>query len=162
MYVMRIIILFIAFWVSVSCQTLCNPIEIPIEIVDFSSITKDSLITLCNSSINRNKSIGVFGGSYSIMEESHIVKDGWRHYLNNNVTDYGKSGYGFSSDQGSIQDEVDSCDIKDIYVLWASTNDFNFPVFNCTMDVSRAFRSSYSHVNCGYALLTNDKIWLMV
>ena len=39
---------------------------------------------------------------------------------------YGVGGAGFSRDQGyTIQRQVDSAGIFDIYVLWASTNDFN-------------------------------------
>jgi len=119
--------------VFVSCEAEALPIapeEVNVEtgrqVIDFSKISPDSLIVLCSTSSNRNKSIGVLGGSYTITEESAIVKNSWCHYLNCSVTDYGKSGYGFSINQGSIQDEADNCDVKDIYVLWASTNDFNF------------------------------------
>lgn len=112
-----------------SCTVLAPSIntEIPQEKVeiDFTKITVDSLRVLCNTSVNRGKTIGVFGGSYSIIEGSEIVKDSWCTYLNAYVTDYGVGGYGFSREQGSIQNEVDYCDSKDIYVLWASTNDFN-------------------------------------
>ena len=40
------------------------------------------------------------------------------------VKDYGIPGHGYSSLQGSIQNQVDMCDLKDIYVLWSSNNDF--------------------------------------
>lgn len=111
-----------------SCKAIDIPtdeiVEQPRRFVDFSLITNDSLIVLCNTSPFKNKSIGVFGGSYSIIPESRVVKDGWKFYLNADVIDYGCGGYGFSYKQGSIQDEVDNCDVHDIYVLWASTNDF--------------------------------------
>lgn len=93
--------------------------------IDFTKIDLDSLNILCNISENRDKTIGVLGGSYSIIEGSEIVKDSWSLFLNCTYTDYGMGGFGFSSDQGSIQDEADRCESKDIYVLWASTNDFN-------------------------------------
>ena len=119
--------LFIPF-VIFSCKAIDVPtdeiVEHPRSYIDFTSITYDSLIVLCNSSPFKNKSIGVFGGSYSMIPESRVVKDGWKSYLNADVFDYGRGGYGFSCKQGSIQDEVDNCNVKDIYVLWASTNDF--------------------------------------
>ena len=74
---------------------------------------------------NWGKSIGVFGGSLSVNEESQAAKNIWKENLNVTVTDYGVGGAGFSSLQGtSIQSQVDSADVKDIYILWASTNDY--------------------------------------
>lgn len=112
-----------------SCQVLDLPEERVIQTsrkpIVFSAISEDSLIVLCNNSSYRNKSIGVFGGSYSIIDGSEIVKNSWTYYLNASVTNYGHNRYGFSRKQGSIQDDVDNCDVKDVYVLWASTNDFN-------------------------------------
>lgn len=127
--------LFLCLFLSViiSCRGLeiieveieaVHTIEDSLNIIDFTTISLDSLQTLSKLSKNRNKSIGIFGGSYTIYKGSEIVKESWANYLDDVVTDYGQYGYGFSSDQGSIQDEVNGCDIKDIYVLWASTNDF--------------------------------------
>ena len=74
---------------------------------------------------NEGKTIGVFGGSHSVREESQAAKDLWRQKLNVTITDYGVSGAGFSSLQGtSIQTQVDGAASKDIYILWGSTNDF--------------------------------------
>ena len=78
---------------------------------------------------NTNKSIGVFGGSFSVIAESNYAKRYWKEYLKCSVTNYGEGGAGYSSLQKglqghSIQDQVDNAGVHDIYVLWASTNDF--------------------------------------
>lgn len=75
---------------------------------------------------NQWKSVGVFGGSLSVNAESQTAKDIWRKRLGVEITDYGVSGAGFSSLQGttSIQAQVDGATSKDIYILWASTNDY--------------------------------------
>lgn len=78
-----------------------------------------------STSKNYGKSIGVFGGSISVIPESQSAKNVWRKYLNVQVIDYGIGGYGFSSLQGSIQTEVNKATPLDIYILWASTNDYN-------------------------------------
>jgi lysophospholipase L1-like esterase len=76
-------------------------------------------------SVNYGKSIGIFGGSLSVIQPSQSAKAIWKKYLNVRITDYGIGGYGFSSKQGSIQTQVDHATAKDIYILWASTNDYN-------------------------------------
>ena len=74
---------------------------------------------------NFGKSVGVFGGSLSVYPESETAKDLWRKNLAMDVTSYGVGGAGFSSLQGtSIQQQVDGAAKKDVYVLWASTNDY--------------------------------------
>lgn len=74
---------------------------------------------------NSGKSIGVFGGSLSVYSESETAKNIWRSILDAEVTSYGVAGAGFSSLQGtSIQQQVDNAAVHDIYVLWASTNDY--------------------------------------
>ena len=78
----------------------------------------------CQFSPNRGKSVAVFGGSLSVNKESQAAKLMWSEYLNLHVTDYGHGGYGFSSLQGSIQDQVNRARRHDIYILWASTNDY--------------------------------------
>jgi lysophospholipase L1-like esterase len=78
----------------------------------------------CQQSSFYGKSVAVFGGSVSVITQSKAGKDIWKDYLNWDITDYGKSGYGFSSLQGSIQTEVENCGVHDVYILWASTNDF--------------------------------------
>ena len=70
-------------------------------------------------------SIGVFGGSLSVNRESNAAKQIWADRLGADVITYGVGGAGFSSLQGhSIQRQVDSAGVHDVYVLWASTNDF--------------------------------------
>ena len=74
---------------------------------------------------NFGKTIAVFGGSLSVLEESDAAKQIWADLLGAEVTTYGVGGAGFSCDQGySLQRQVDMADDYDIYVLWASTNDF--------------------------------------
>ena len=77
------------------------------------------------SSFNYGKSVAVFGGSVSVIPVSDSAKNLWRKYLGMRVTDFGVSGAGFSSLQGkSLQQQVDEAGVFDIYVLWASTNDY--------------------------------------
>lgn len=71
-------------------------------------------------------SIGLFGGSYTRASGSEIVINMWKDSLSFDVINYGEHGYGFSSLQGSIQTSVENADILDVYVLWASTNDFMY------------------------------------
>ena len=71
------------------------------------------------------KTVGVFGGSVSVRAESETAKTIWKRVCGVSVTSYGVSGAGFSSLQGtSIQTQVAGAASKDIYILWASTNDF--------------------------------------
>ena len=71
-------------------------------------------------------SIGVFGGSLSVFENSNAAKEIWKRVLRiDNIKDYGVPGAGFSSEQGtSVQTQVMSAGIHDVYILWASTNDY--------------------------------------
>ena len=89
----------------------------------FSQYRNDSL-TL-NKSFNYGKSVAVFGGSVSVIPESDSAKSMWKEYLGMTITNYGVSGAGFSSLQGkSLQQQVDDAGVFDIYILWASTNDY--------------------------------------
>ena len=75
---------------------------------------------------NYGKSIAVFGGSLSVNKESDAAKQIWADLLKAKVVTYGVGGAGFSCEQGyTLQKQVDTADVFDIYVLWASTNDFN-------------------------------------
>ena len=74
---------------------------------------------------NFGKSIAVFGGSLSVNDESDAAKQMWADLLDAEITTYGAGGAGFSLEQGySIQHQVDTAGLHDIYILWASTNDF--------------------------------------
>ena len=76
-------------------------------------------------SFNYGKSVAVFGGSVSVIPESDSAKILWEKYLGMTITNYGVPGAGFSSLQGkSLQQQVDEAGVFDIYVLWASTNDY--------------------------------------
>ena len=74
---------------------------------------------------NYGKSIAVFGGSLSVNKESDAAKQVWADLLNARVTTYGVGGAGFAVSKGySLQHQVDTAGVYDVYVLWASTNDF--------------------------------------
>ena len=76
-------------------------------------------------SLNYGKSVAVFGGSVSVIPVSDSAKVFWREYLGMTIKNYGVSGAGFSSLQGkSLQQQVDEAGVFDIYILWASTNDY--------------------------------------
>ena len=76
-------------------------------------------------SFNYGKSVAVFGGSVSVIPASDSAKILWEKYLGMTITNYGVSGAGFSSLQGkSLQQQVDEAGLFDIYILWASTNDY--------------------------------------
>ena len=77
------------------------------------------------ASYNYGKSVAVFGGSVSVIPASDSAKNMWKEHLGMNVTNYGVGGAGFSSLQGkSLQQQVDEAGVSDIYILWASTNDY--------------------------------------
>lgn len=77
------------------------------------------------ASFNYGKSVAVFGGSVSVIPPSDSAKDIWKDSLGMTITNYGVPGAGFSSLQGkSLQQQVDEAGVFDVYVLWASTNDY--------------------------------------
>jgi lysophospholipase L1-like esterase len=77
------------------------------------------------TSFNYGKSVAVFGGSVSVISASDGAKSLWKKYLGMAITNYGVPGAGFSSLQGkSLQQQVDEAGVFDIYILWASTNDY--------------------------------------
>lgn len=77
------------------------------------------------ASYNYGKSVAVFGGSVSVIPASDIAKNMWKEKLGMRVTNFGVGGAGFSSLQGkSLQQQVDEAGVFDIYILWASTNDY--------------------------------------
>lgn len=70
-------------------------------------------------------SIAVFGGSLSSKRESDTAKQIWADKLGADVTTYGVGGAGFGAAAGyTLQKQVEEAGVHDIYVLWASTNDF--------------------------------------
>lgn len=88
------------------------------------SQTEIDTLTL-KESFNYGKSVAVFGGSVSVIPESDSAKILWEKYLGMTITNYGIPGAGFSSLQGkSMQQQVDEAGMFDIYILWASTNDY--------------------------------------
>ncbi|WP_026953388.1 SGNH/GDSL hydrolase family protein [Algoriphagus mannitolivorans] len=77
------------------------------------------------SSFNYGKIVAVFGGSVSVIPPSDSAKILWEERLGLKITNYRVPGAGFSSLQGkSLQKQVDEAGVFDIYILWASTNDY--------------------------------------
>lgn len=77
------------------------------------------------ASKNFGKRIAVFGGSLSVNAESDAAKQIWADLLGAEVVTYGVGGAGFSREQGcTLQRQVDTAGVYDVYVLWASTNDY--------------------------------------
>ncbi len=104
-----------------------------------------------SSSSNWGKRVQVFGGSLSVLPQSETAKELWRTHLGMDVQSCGRGGAGFAldesqpdvnmasnnglefhADKNSIQRQVwwYASSKYDIYVLWASTNDYtmNFPM----------------------------------
>lgn len=78
-----------------------------------------------SNSFNYGKTVAVLGGSVSVIPESDTAKDIWKYTLAMEITNYGVGGAGFSSLQGkSMQQQIDEAGKFDIYILWASTNDY--------------------------------------
>ncbi|GAA4879768.1 hypothetical protein [Ferrimonas pelagia] len=69
------------------------------------------------------KTVGVFGGSFSVISASRACKDVWASELGIAYTDYGVSGAGFGKQNNLIDSQIDQAGVHDIYVLWCSTND---------------------------------------
>ena len=81
----------------------------------------DSLI----GSLNYGKTVAVFGGSVSVIPASDSAKVLWEKHLGLKIANFGVPGAGFSSLQGkSLQQQVDEAGVFDVYILWASTNDY--------------------------------------
>lgn len=86
---------------------------------------KGNELSIFKESLNYGKSVAVFGGSVSVIPASDIAKNMWKEYLGMTISNYGVPGAGFSSLQGkSLQQQVDEAGVFDIYILWASTNDY--------------------------------------
>jgi len=93
-----------------------------VECID--TTAKQTAIAVCGGSKNQGKTVGIFGGSLSSNAESSAAKLLWNKYLGLRVKTYGKPGHGYSSLQGSIQNQITFALPHDIYVLWCSTNDY--------------------------------------
>ena len=92
-----------------------------IETFSQGSLEKEKL----TNSMNYGKTVAVFGGSVSVIPPSDSAKVLWEKHLGLKITNYGVPGAGFSSLQGkSLQKQVDEAGVFDIYILWASTNDY--------------------------------------
>lgn len=77
---------------------------------------------------NYGKTIGVFGGSLSATHISKVCKEIWSEKLGLKVFTYGRGGAGFAirpdNPENNTQVQALNADVCDIYVLWASTNDY--------------------------------------
>jgi len=93
-----------------------------VEFADSTMLAKS--IEACKGSKNRNKSVGVLGGSLASNPESAYAIHLWKQHLGMRVTQYGMGGYAFAAGKKSIQSQADRVKKQDIYILWASTNDY--------------------------------------
>lgn len=126
------VIVLLCIFPTVSCTQTESPFDTLTPLEDYSIFIQNTkqetlfrqAILACQTSSNQGKSVGVFGGSLSSLPESNIAKGLWKKYLYMNVKTYGKGGRGFATHQGSIQDQVNKAAKHDIYILWASTNDY--------------------------------------
>lgn len=129
---LQCVIVFTCIISFVSCADAEEPFDTFTPLENYSIYVQDKeqeaifqqAILACQTSSNQGKSVGVFGGSLSSLPESNIAKGLWKKYLYMDIKTYGKGGSGFSINQGSIQDQVDRAAKHDIYILWASTNDY--------------------------------------
>ncbi len=124
----NIFLLILAFF-SLSCcskdeSTDYDDFEGLQEVESIDPVAKQTAIQACLQSVNQGKTVGVFGGSLASNPESAAAKMLWNKYLGMLVKTYGQQGHGFSSLQGSIQDQVKRAGRHDIYILWCSTNDY--------------------------------------
>ncbi len=126
------LVIFLSFIPLTSCAETEEPFDTFTPLNDYSLYIQEKgqeaifqqAILACQTSPNQGKSVGVFGGSLSSLPESRIAKGLWKKYLYLDIKTYGKGGHGFSINQGSIQNQVNKAAKHDIYILWASTNDY--------------------------------------
>lgn len=120
-----------AKYIRFTCTANTTPMVVSSYVLtgDFDIARKKEFDDLVSKKVDNQKSygksIGVFGGSLSVRQESNVAKQIWKDTLDVSVTSYGVGGAGFSSLTGttSIQAQVDGAGVHDIYILWASTND---------------------------------------
>ncbi len=107
-------------------KSIMNYLAILFFLLSISGYSQNGIETSTfKKSFNFGKSVAVFGGSVSVIPESDSAKMMWKEYLGMTTTNYGVPGAGFSSLQGkSLQQQVDEAGVFDIYILWASTNDY--------------------------------------
>ena len=80
---------------------------------------------------NFGKSLGIFGGSFSNIEESDSCKFYWQEKLQLTLFGHGINGAGYSvaTHERGVQYAVDGCcrrdEPHDIYLLWSPSNDFS-------------------------------------
>ena len=102
---------------------------------------------------NYGKTIAVFGGSLSVNKESDAAKQLWANLLNAEVTTYGVGGAGFSSQQGyTLQQQVEDAGVYDVYVLWASTNDYTNSRYAKPDRIDSRFFQDFEDIGLGAVL----------
>ncbi len=80
---------------------------------------------------NFGKSLGIFGGSFSNIEESDSCKFYWQEKLQLTLFGHGINGAGYSvaTQESGVLYAVDRCcrrdEPHDIYLLWSPSNDFS-------------------------------------
>lgn len=74
-------------------------------------------------SMNKGKSIGIFGGSFSTLTYATRMYELWEKCLGVTTKTYGKGGAGFCHGDTFIK-QANGAGVHDIYVIYCSTNDF--------------------------------------
>lgn len=73
---------------------------------------------------NYNYNIAIFGGSQSVSNNSHPIKEKWSKMFNANVNSCGVVGAGYGMwQENNVKKQIDAAPISDVYILWSSTND---------------------------------------
>lgn len=100
--------------------------------IDYSPLPEqdDSAVDY-STSANIGKSLGIFGGSFSVIEESDSCKTHWINKLHLTIENHGINGAGYSNQvqqngvQTAIEWSYNSDPSYDIYLLWSPSNDFS-------------------------------------
>lgn len=112
-----------------------------------------SAIVVGASPTNEVPRIAVFGGSFSRIKPSKAAKDAWTKALDRKVDTYGVNGCGFEAGRekgNDVSGQVKRALAKkgvvyDVFVLWASGNDFRFPPSATSNGVERAVQLIRGH-----------------
>ena len=83
------------------------------------------VVVSCDKDDTDNLMVGVYGGSISSRPASEIAKQKWENELQISVITHGVGGAGFSNKtEHNVPEQIAVGGVYDIYVLWASSNDF--------------------------------------
>ena len=87
------------------------------------AITTNFIETSCDSLDLTGKTMGIFGGSWSVSASGNELKQAWIDELGITVINYGVGGAGFAIASNSVDTQIAAASSHDIYLLWCSSND---------------------------------------